>query len=58
MDEVTLTNDEAKSLYGFLEYYLKFELENYNDQTDENGIEFLTDILSIRKKCKAVSEDG
>ena len=59
---ITLTESEAAALDVFLDVYLKDEAMNVlsddNPDPDGDGMFYLENLFSVRKKCKEVSGYG
>lgn len=58
MSTVVLNEDEARSLLIFINYRIENEImeEMANDKND--GLDYLGDLFSVRKKCMEVVGDG
>ena len=54
-DGVNITNAEAESLLDWLEIHL---IDDIREDTDADSMEWLSNMISIYNKCKAVAKGG
>ena len=54
-DMILLTRDECESLLDWLEIHL---IDDIREDTEIDNMEWLSNMMSIYHKCKAVSKDG
>lgn len=54
-DMILFTRDECESLLDWLEIHL---IDDIREDTDVDSMEWLSNMMSIYNKCKAVSKNG
>lgn len=54
-DMIMLTRDECEALLDWFEIHL---IDNIRNDEDVDNLEWLSSMMSIYNKCKAVSKDG
>ena len=55
MADITITAEEARSLEQHLDWYI---IQEIKDCDDYDSIGYLTNLIHVYEKCKAVSGDG
>ena len=58
MNTVVLNEDEARSLLIFINYRIENEIMEEMIENKDNGLDYLGDLFSVRRKCMEVVKDG
>lgn len=60
MNTVVLNVDEARTLLAHVDCIIYEEMKNCvaKESTDDDELNLISDLFSIRKKCREVVEDG
>lgn len=60
MNTVVLNEDEARTLLAHVDYAIYEEMKDYlmKESAGDDELDLISDLFSIRKKCREVVGDG